>query len=346
MREIAYKIGQREIKIVIGVKSSALVDQLKGRKILIRSKRVEMPFDFDAEYVVDDGEGAKNLENVLEIIRIMKSAGLGRSDFVVAVGGGTVMDVAGFAASIYMRGVGLVNVPTTILGMVDAGMGGKNAINFEGVKNLLGTFYQPGLIIDELNFLSTLPQDEYITGLAEVIKYGITLDKDLYDYMSSNFESLKSRDLAKVEEIVYRSTENKMKIVGEDELDNKGIRIVLNYGHTVGHALEAGSNFSIPHGKAVSVGMVCESKVAEELGAVEEGVVEDVLWLLQLYGLPISVDQLKVKVDRHIALNALVGDKKRVGGEILMPVPVRIGEWTKFKVPLETLQGLVVQCLE
>ncbi|BBD71859.1 3-dehydroquinate synthase [Sulfodiicoccus acidiphilus] len=346
MRNLEVDVGGRKVVVAIGNGTSSLLGEVSGKKLIVRSKNVKSPLEAEIEVVIEDGEESKTLDSTLNLVRAMRRAGLGRSDFVVAVGGGSVLDVAGFAASIYLRGIGLINVPTTLLGMVDAGLGGKNGINFEGLKNVLGTFYQPSMVIDDLSFLTTLPYDDFINGMAEVVKYGVTLDKEFYDFLSIKVEDVKSRNESVVEEIVYRSVENKMRIVAEDELDIKEVRIVLNFGHTVGHAIEAGTRFAVPHGKAVAVGMVCEAKIAEELGVAEEGVVEDVLWILQLYGLPITPAQLGLPVDMELVERAIHGDKKIKGEEIVMAVPVRIGSWTKFKVSVETLRGLVRQCLE
>jgi len=254
------------------------------------------------------------------------------------------LDVAGFAASIYMRGIDLVNIPTTLLGMVDAGIGGKTGVNFGNAKNMIGTFYQPSLILVDTSFLDSLPKEEVRRGIAEVIKYGVVLDKELYDFLSLNHSSVLEKDDEVMEKLIGSSIKDKLSVVSEDERETKGIRIVLNFGHTVGHAIEAASKFTIPHGLAISVGMVCEAKIAEEMGYAEEGVVEDVLWLLQLFGLPYSIEALG-EIPVEDALKALGKDKKRRGDTVLMPFPTRIGSWKAVRVPLETLWGFTKQCL-
>ncbi|MEM3369044.1 MAG: 3-dehydroquinate synthase family protein, partial [Thermoproteota archaeon] len=204
-----------------------------------------------------------------------------RTDFVVAIGGGTIIDLSGFIASIYMRGVNLVNVPTTLLGMVDAALGGKNGVNFGGIKNIIGTFYQPLLVVSDVSFLETLPREELCRGLAEVIKYGITLDRGLFNYLERHRDKILSGDSSKLEEIVYKSSLNKLSIVKKDEKETKGVRIVLNFGHTIGHAIEAASNFKVHHGEAVSVGMIYEAEIAKELGYAKEDVVEALKFVLK-----------------------------------------------------------------
>jgi 3-dehydroquinate synthase (EC 4.2.3.4) len=146
--------------------------------------------------------------------------------------------------------------------------------------------------------------------------------------------------------VIYKSALNKLAVVKEDERETKGIRIVLNFGHTIGHAIEAGSNFRISHGYAISVGMVCEAKIAEEMGYAEEGVVEDTTWMLSHYELPITVDSLKENIDLRTALEALTKDKKVRGDKVLMPFPTRIGDWKRIEVPVETLKGFAEQCLK
>ncbi|QXJ33426.1 3-dehydroquinate synthase [Saccharolobus shibatae] len=353
MRESLEDICCSKIRVIVGEGSLSKLSEIKdSNTIVIYSKRVDVTDKINkylpnAYFIpINDGESAKELSNVISIVEKLFERNFDRGDYVIAVGGGTVTDVAGFIASIYLRGLNLVNVPTTFLGMVDAAIGGKNGVNFNNIKNLIGTFYQPSMIISDLEFLETLPIEELKKGLAEVIKYGLTLDKELYDYLSLNKDRVINKDKQVLEEVIFRSTLDKLGIVKEDERETKGIRIVLNFGHTIGHAIEAGSSFNIPHGYAISVGMVCEAKIAEELGYAEEGVVEDVLWLLQLYGLPYDISQIDTPIDIRLALNAINMDKKHRKDVILMPFPTRIGSWKKVEVPLDTIKGFAEQCLK
>ncbi|MEM0016008.1 MAG: 3-dehydroquinate synthase [Saccharolobus sp.] len=351
MKEITENICCSDVKIVIGRESLSRLSELKDHNVaIIYSKRINI--DKISSYLsnpyyipIDDGEESKDLSNIIDIIKKLFERNFDRGDYIVAVGGGTITDIAGFVASIYLRGLNLVNIPTTLLGMVDAAIGGKNGVNFSGIKNVIGTFYQPTMIISDITFLDTLPLEEIRKGLAEVIKYAITLDKNLYDYLSLNKEKILNKDEEALEEVIYRSSLNKLEVVKQDERETRDIRIVLNFGHTVGHAIEAGSKFKVPHGHAISVGMVCEAKIAEELGYAEEGVVEDVLWLLQLYGLPYDRSHLNVPINLEEALNAIKMDKKHRGDLILMPFPTRIGSWKKVEVQLDTVRGFAEQCL-
>ncbi|MBP1357030.1 MAG: 3-dehydroquinate synthase [Sulfolobus sp.] len=352
MNLINETIGTNNVEIIIGRGALNRLREINENKVILRSKSVNLDLNYllkgekFLEIEIPDGEEAKSFDNVVNIIDKLISNNIKRNHYIVAIGGGTVTDVAGFVASVYMRGLKLVNVPTTLLGMVDASIGGKNAINFKNVKNILGTFYQPSLIIDDLSFLDTLSLDEIKKGLAEVIKYALILDYSLYTFLAEHKDAILSKDDEMLENVINRSVENKLNIVKEDEREEEGIRIVLNFGHTIGHAIEAGSGFKIPHGYAISVGMVCEAKMFEELGYAEEGVVEDVIWLLSLYGLPIDVAKLEEKINLNDALNALELDKKSRNDVVLMPTPVRIGEWKKVEVPINVVKGFAQQCLK
>ncbi|MFP3260375.1 MAG: 3-dehydroquinate synthase [Sulfolobus sp.] len=345
------KFCNTETKVVVGSGALKELEDVKEKKAVFYSRKINIQNvkkHLIGDYIeipMDDGEEAKEISYALKLVKKLFEEGFDRGDYVIAVGGGTVTDVVGFVASIYMRGLNLVNIPTTLLGMVDAAIGGKTGVNFENVKNVIGTFYQPSYIIEDLDFISTLPLEEIRKGLAEVIKYGLVLDKDLYDFLAMNKEKVLNKDTEAMEYVVYKSVLNKISVVKEDERETKGIRIVLNFGHTIGHAIEAGSNFLIPHGYAISVGMICEAKIAEEMGYSEEGVVEDTVWILSHYDLPISVDQLGEKIDVEKALSAISKDKKVRNDVILMPFPTRIGDWKKVEVPIETLKGFAEQCL-
>ncbi|AAK40642.1 3-dehydroquinate synthase [Saccharolobus solfataricus] len=353
MREILEDICCSEVRVVVGEGSLSKLSKIKDNNAAVIYSRKISIADKINKYLpnayfipINDGESTKELSSVISLVEKLFEKNFDRGDYIIGVGGGTVTDVAGFLASIYLRGLNLINVPTTFLGMVDAAIGGKNGVNFNNIKNLIGTFYQPSMIISDLEFLETLPIEELKKGLAEVIKYGLTLDKELYDYLSLNKEKILNKDKQALEDIIFRSTLDKLSIVKEDERETKGIRIVLNFGHTIGHAIEAGSSFNVPHGYAISVGMVCEAKMAEELGYAEEGVVEDVLWLLQIYGLPYDISQIDAPVDLKLALNAINMDKKHRKDVILIPFPTRIGSWKKVEVPLDTVKGFAEQCLK
>ncbi|MCQ4344540.1 MAG: 3-dehydroquinate synthase [Sulfolobales archaeon] len=350
MREITQTVCCNDVRFVVGRNALEVLRELTGKIAVFHPRwldptpiRKVLP---EAEYFpVEDGERLKDVNNVLVLAKELFERGYDRGDTIIAVGGGSVTDTVGFLASIYLRGIRLVNVPTTLLGMVDAAIGGKTGVNFAGIKNVLGTFYQPSLIIAELSFLDTLPQQELRNGLSEVIKYSIVLDSALYNILMGSKDEIMRKDDEALEEVIIRSASDKLDVVAQDERETKGIRIVLNFGHTVGHAIESATDFKVHHGLAISVGMTCESKFAEELGYAEEGLVEDTLSLLTLYELPVNPDQLDPRPDPYKALKALEKDKKRRSDVLLVPVPRRIGAWTKAEIPVETFKGLTEQCL-
>ncbi|MGC8673707.1 MAG: 3-dehydroquinate synthase [Thermoprotei archaeon] len=301
---------------------SVVLDLLKGWKILL----------------VPDGEGAKDVGVALNALKQLRDAGMQRTDSLLAVGGGTVTDLGGFLSSIYMRGTRLVNLPTTLLAMVDAALGGKNGVDFMGYKNLLGVIHQPSLVIEDLNFIRSLPEEDYRSGLSEVIKYAAVLDSELGDFLVENREGVMLRKSDEVSFLVGRSVQDKMRAVAVDEMDRLGIRAALNFGHTIGHAIEAGTNFKISHGRAVAVGMAAEANLG-----VLEGITssESEAWLLDAlrrYGLPTELNGLGVsEFDSERATRALAGDKKRVSEKIIMPFMKERGTWCLRGIELSRL---------
>lgn len=347
MNVLEEEVCCRRTKVVVGRNAvEYLRNEVRGGKtVLIKQKAVDISRVVKAldgevhEVTLEGGEQDKDIEKVFNIINYMYSIGIQRNDYVVAVGGGTLTDLAGFVSSIYMRGVKLINIPTTLLGMVDAALGGKNGVNFRGVKNIIGTFYQPDLVIADLGFLDTLPHEEYLNGLAEVLKYGISLDRGFFDYLADHVdEVLKKKDEA-VEYIVYRSVKNKLDIVKEDPLELKGVRIVLNFGHTFGHAIESASGFTVKHGRAVALGMAMETMFGVEIGITKERCIEPVLDLLHRYDLPTSIEDLGVDVDKKKIIEAVNRDKKRYRGSISMPILTEIGSWIRLDIPVDKVVG-------
>ncbi len=288
--------------------------------------------------IMDDGEENKNLETVLRIIEALRNLKADRWTAVAVVSGGSLGDTVSFAASIYLRGLPLVQVPTTLLAMVDSSIGGKTAVNLRGFKNIIGTFYHPWVVVDDLNFLDTLPNEVYRSGFAEVFKYAFTLDPSLLELLE-NITTIMSRDEETLIGIISRSVELKLNVVSMDPLERKGIREVLNFGHTIGHAIESGSRFSILHGEAVALGMVCESKISEKvLGFEHANLVKE---KLESFGLLKSVE-----VDKKKFVEAIMNDKKRKGERIRMPLLRDLGKWELVEVPVKTVVEEGKRCLE
>ena len=277
------------------------------------------------KYVIPAGEASKCAENLLAFLNFLAAEQFTRSDAVVAFGGGVVGDLGGLSASLYLRGVRFIQVPTTLLAAVDSSVGGKTAIDIPAGKNLVGSFYQPSLVCCDTRLMDTLPTDIYRDGCAEVIKYGMILDSSLYAQLHDiPFDR---------ESVVARCVEIKRDVVQQDEFDN-GIRGLLNFGHTFGHAIEKLSNFGVSHGAAVAKGMVIAAKVAPLCGLCD--VADELKALLVRYGFdvecPYGADEI---------YNALLSDKKRRGGTISVVLPRAIGDCTLVALPVEELKPLL-----
>ena len=265
-----------------------------------------------AEVELPDGEAHKDWASLDLIFDTMLAAGCDRKTTVYALGGGVVGDVAGFAAACYMRGVPFVQVPTTLLAQVDSSVGGKTAINHPRGKNMVGAFYQPLRVVADLDTLDTLPPREVAAGLAEIIKYGPIADAGLLDWIEANVDALVARDKAALAHAVRRSCEIKAAVVGQDERES-GLRAILNFGHTFGHAIEAGLGYGQwLHGEAVGCGMVLAADLSARLGLIDAAYAKRIARLIERAGLPVRAPALGAA--RWFEL--MRGDKKAEGGEI------------------------------
>ena len=271
--------------------------------------------------LLPDGESHKDWTALQSILDHLLASGCDRKTVLFALGGGVVGDVAGFAAAVYMRGVRFVQVPTTLLAQVDSSVGGKTGINHPLGKNMIGAFHQPARVLIDLDTLATLPGREYVSGLAEVVKYGPIADAAFLDWIEANLDALLARDSAALAHAVRRSCEIKAAVVGADERES-GLRAVLNFGHTFGHAIEAALGFGIwLHGEAVACGMVLAARLSAELGLVPPAFVDRLERLLARAGLPVQAPSLPFdEWMRHMRL-----DKKAEGGEVRFVVIERIG---------------------
>ncbi|NPA99870.1 MAG: 3-dehydroquinate synthase [Crenarchaeota archaeon] len=287
-------------------------------------------------YVIDvpPGEEAKSLNYVLEYVRYLHNIQATRATLIIGVGGGALGDVVGFLSSIYLRGLPLVLVPTTLLSMVDSSIGGKNAINLFNIKNVLGTFYQPKLVIEDLRFLDTLPERELRSGLAEVVKYGVTINPTIVKIVETNFKKILSRDRDVLIDLVKLSVECKAWIVHLDEREEKDVRQVLNYGHTVGHGIEAAAKGALTHGECVMIGMLIESDLGIRLGYTDRSVWSKLLEISTNIGLPSKIPK---DVDKNEILKKIEYDKKRVGTIIKLPIVHRLGEFEIVRIEVSKL---------
>jgi 3-dehydroquinate synthase len=268
--------------------------------------------------LIHAGEQHKTISTVASLWEAFLSHGLERGSTVIALGGGVVSDLAGFAAATYLRGVRWVTLPTSLLAMVDASLGGKTGFDLPQGKNLAGAFHSPSLVLADPEVLTTLPDAERRSGLAEVVKHGVIADPALFALCTG----LVNDGTAEFAEIVRRSVAVKVQVIETDPFE-KGLRAVLNLGHTVGHAVELVSNYSLRHGEAVAIGMVVEASMAEQVGMADAGLAEAIAANLRHLGLPTAIPP---HLDAQAILNAMQVDKKRAGGKVRFALPVRIGE--------------------
>jgi len=276
-----------------------------------------------ATIIVPDGEQYKGLMWIEKIYSELLKHRLDRHSLVIALGGGVIGDMAGFAASTYMRGIRFVQVPTTLLAQVDSSVGGKTGVNHPLGKNMVGAFWQPSLVWMDMDVLKTLPRRELLAGLSEVIKYGVIWDRDFLDFLRASRQDILSLDAQAIARVVRRSCEIKAEVVSRDEREG-GLRAILNYGHTVGHAIETLTGYTkYLHGEAVAMGMYLEALLSERLGIMKKGGAEDVRALVDAYGLPYALpDGLKTDA----MLNAMAVDKKTVGGQLRFVLPEETGK--------------------
>jgi 3-dehydroquinate synthase len=295
--------------------TSPSVDVLYGERMMAALEALN-----PERVLVPEGEEAKTWDAVGELLGSLIKHGLDRRGVVVALGGGSVGDSVGFAASIYMRGVRIVQVPTTLLGQVDSGIGGKTAVNHIAGKNLIGSFHQPSLVLCDTDLLASLPKRELRSGLAEVAKYGVVTDSTLFKGLEDEAEKLLSAEADTLRWVVTRCVVAKAKYVEADEHDDKGVRASLNYGHTLGHAIETLSGHAIHHGEAVAIGMVAASRVAVSVGLLKQRDLDRQIELLDALGLPTESPYRADEV-----LPSMRRDKKAENGSLRLVLPTGIG---------------------
>ena len=273
-----------------------------------------------AIHVIPVGERSKSMSQLHEVLAFLERQRIDRGGCVIAVGGGTVGDLAGFAAAVWQRGIRLVGVPTTLLAMVDSSIGGKTGINGTRSKNAIGAFWQPSAVIADLDCIETLPAVSYRDAFAEVVKYAVAMDRGLIDVLQKERPRLLDADRAVLQRVVFRCVAAKALVVAKDERE-KGRRAILNYGHTAGHALEAASGFRISHGRAVAFGMRVAARVALSMDLCSKRLVDTQDELLSEYGLPDRAPH----VDPARVLAAIPRDKKARRGKVAWVLPRRLG---------------------
>lgn len=341
MASVNVQLGSRSYSIEIGTDTlgqlAAWSSELLplSHAVLITDSNVDQPHaravaaGFTAEGVdvdlltVDAGEESKSVEMAAQLWDELLDAGTDRKSVVFAIGGGVIGDLAGFVAATFARGLSFVQVPTTLLAMVDSSVGGKVGVNLPQAKNMVGAFWQPrGVWIDTAT-LATLPDREYCAGLAEVVKYGMILDADFFEYLETHAGEILARQSKALEHIIARSCRLKADVVEQDEREETGLRAILNYGHTFAHAVEAVTGYGQwLHGEAVSVGMMCAARLAQRLDRIDWSLVVRQQKLLVALGLPVEMPEL----DEADLLAAMQRDKKVEHGRLRFVLPSRLGE--------------------
>ncbi|NPB09781.1 MAG: 3-dehydroquinate synthase [Thermodesulfobacteria bacterium] len=337
LTEVPKDLADLSLGYRYAVISDSRVADILGEDFVRMLEENDLPADL---FVFPEGEASKNMDTVVDIARRMVRAGYDRKCAVIALGGGVTGDLAGFLASIYLRGVPYVQIPTTLLAQVDSSVGGKTGVDLPEGKNLLGTFYQPRRVYIDYGVLSTLPLEHLRNGLAEVVKYGCILSPDLFSFLEEKADRLLHYDADALEHIICESCRLKAEVVSRDEKEGHWRR-VLNFGHTIGHAIEAAMNYQMLHGFCVSIGMVAAARLSEALD-LARNISPRLEALLESLGLPIRLPE---GLDIESVMKFLRADKKVWRGKLTFVLLKDLGEPVFYEEPpaevlLETLASL------
>jgi len=338
MKTLQVALGERSYPIYIGdgVLSQAdlLTRHIRGKEVLVVTNTTIAPLylknvldsltDYRAESVIlPDGEEFKTLDVLNQVFDKLLSSHFSRQVTLIALGGGVIGDMTGFAAACYQRGVPFIQIPTTLLSQVDSSVGGKTAVNHPLGKNMIGAFYQPKCVIADTNTLNTLEDRQLSSGLAEVIKYGLINDPEFFDWLEQNMSALRARQTDVLSEAIERSCQDKADVVASDELEH-GVRALLNLGHTFGHAIETGMGYgSWLHGEAIAVGMLMAAELSQRMGWIDGVIVARIKTLLIAAGLPTTIPD-EMSSDQFMNLMAV--DKKVQDGRIRLVLLKGIGQ--------------------
>ena len=338
MQQIEIQGKTRHSNIFVGERLENLASYLHQKQVVIITDDNVAGFyekDFPNAHVIriGTGEGIKTLETVAQIYQQLISLETDRSGFLVGIGGGIVCDITGFVASTYLRGVRFGYVPTTLLAQVDASVGGKTGVNFMGYKNMVGVFNQPEFVICDPGVLKTLPQKDLISGFAEIVKHAAIADPDYFALLEREAQNALSLNPEVLEQVIYKSVAIKADIVNRDETE-KGERRKLNFGHTFGHAVE--KTIGLPHGEAVSIGMMVAAQLSGTRGMITENDVDRIRDLLSRFNLPIKADMGIEKI-----IDAMERDKKREGDGIHFVLLSKIGAAVVEKITIADLVRVI-----
>ena len=338
MQIVSLNTKDKISKILIGEKFDNIREYIDtDRTIVITDENIfklyEKQFDGLKTIVIDTGEKIKTLQTIEYVIEKLIEFQADRKSFILGVGGGIVTDVTGFVASIYLRGIEFGFVSTTLLSQVDASVGGKNGVNFKGLKNMIGVFNQPEFVICDISMLKTLPEREVRSGFAEMIKHGVISDPSILEQLDKEYEKIKSFDQEILEKLIYNSICVKSKIVSADEKET-GLRMILNFGHTIGHAIELTE--SLTHGEAISIGMIIALGISVEKGYINKNVFIQIEKLLKKYGLPTDLPKGIDKV-----IEAVRHDKKKEKDSVNFILIKELGKAVIEKINLDKLVILI-----
>jgi 3-dehydroquinate synthase len=331
------RLGAECAQLKLGQRCAVITDANVGRHYARAALKSLAASGFAPVLItVPAGEKSKRLALVEKCHDQLAAHRLERKSFIVALGGGVVGDLAGFVAATYLRGIPFVQAPTTLLAQVDSSVGGKTGVNLKSGKNLVGAFYQPQLVLCDLDTLKTLPKREYVSGLAEVIKYGVICDAVLFAQLERNLPKLLQREAATLAAVIARCCEIKADVVGQDETES-GLRAILNFGHTLGHAIENSSGYGkFLHGEAIAIGQVAAAKLSHKILGLPSGEVARIENLFVQAGLPVKIKLPAARRKKLFAAMKL--DKKVSGGEVRFVLAEKIGKvsWGR-KVPAELI---------
>ena len=355
MKQLRVELGEKSYPIYIGsdllVQKELLLKHIKSKQVVVVTNTTIAPLylqsvlkhlnEFQVEVVeLPDGEQYKTLDFVTKIFDQLLESKFSRNATLIALGGGVVGDMGGFAAACYQRGIAFIQIPTTVLAQVDSSVGGKTGVNHPLGKNMIGAFYQPQCVIADMDVLDTLDDRQLVAGIAEIIKYGLIRDTVLFEWLEQNIGLLLTRDKQALSYVIERSCMNKAEIVAEDEFES-GIRATLNLGHTFGHAIETGMGYgTYLHGEAVAIGIGYAADLSRRMGWLTDDDVERIINLLKSANLPFLPPK-EMQVTQFIELMTV--DKKNVDGKIRLILLEKIGKAT---LPISVEQALLVQTLE
>lgn len=342
MQETVLEFTTKKVSCIFGASLQSFLDEHKEKNVvLISDENVYNAhlslFDGFRYVVLPAGEKHKQQGTIDHIIKELLHLQADKDSLIIGIGGGVVTDMAGFAASIFKRGIHLVLVPTSVLAMVDASVGGKNGVDVGVYKNMVGTIHQPDKILFDYSLLKSLPAAEWINGFAEIIKHACIKDAGLFDYLASHSIQDFINGSEDVEALMQRNVMIKAKVVLSDEFET-GERKLLNFGHTLGHAIE--NIYHLPHGHAISIGMMAACTFSQEINAFESSGKARVQALLEQYGLPV-----KLEFDKQAVWDVLLMDKKRKNGDMNFVLLNRIGEAVVKKISLVQLKDMIAQSL-